>query len=49
MKSEINNIVQIHMIAKKNCSKAVYETWNQNLGSNLNFETKFGMKISFVK
>ena len=47
MKSEIYNIAQIHMIVKKNCSKAVYETWSQNLGSNLNSEIEFGIKVIF--
>ena len=35
---------KIHMIVKENCSKAVYEIWNHNVESYLNYKTKFGMK-----
>ena len=39
-----------HMIVKENCPKAVYEIWNRNLESDLNYKTKFGMKtISYNK
>ena len=32
------------MIIKKNWPKAVYEIWNHNVESDLNYKTKFGMK-----